>query len=91
MKTNNVRCANCESEFQEGYEFCPHCGQKAKDDLTKQAAKLLDQKPEKKAEPDPRLEKLQAIWAEFDKLAKDSDEYSRTKYYGTKDPDNLCR
>jgi hypothetical protein len=34
METNNINCANCEKQFQEGFEFCPHCGQKAKDDLT---------------------------------------------------------
>ncbi len=27
-------CRNCEKEFEEGFEFCPHCGQKAKDELT---------------------------------------------------------
>jgi len=27
-------CKNCETAFQEGYDFCPHCGQKAKDELT---------------------------------------------------------
>lgn len=27
-------CKNCEKEFQHDFEFCPHCGQKAKDDLT---------------------------------------------------------
>jgi hypothetical protein len=32
MKT--VKCKNCEQDFQEDYEFCPYCGQKAKDDLT---------------------------------------------------------
>ena len=25
---------NCEEIFEEGFEFCPHCGQKAKDELT---------------------------------------------------------
>ncbi|TDI71568.1 MAG: hypothetical protein E2O86_01630, partial [Bacteroidetes bacterium] len=34
MEINNTTCKNCEREFQEGFEFCPHCGQKAKDDLT---------------------------------------------------------
>jgi len=27
-------CKNCEEKFDEGFEFCPHCGQKAKDELT---------------------------------------------------------
>ena len=27
-------CKNCEQPFNEAYEFCPHCGQKDKDDLT---------------------------------------------------------
>lgn len=34
MENNRTICKNCEQEFQEGFEFCPHCGQKAKDDLT---------------------------------------------------------
>ncbi len=34
METNNITCPNCEKDFKEGFEFCPHCGQKAKDDLT---------------------------------------------------------
>ncbi len=34
MEINNTTCKNCEREFQEGFEFCPHCGQRAKDDLT---------------------------------------------------------
>lgn len=34
MEEHLVKCANCEQDFQEGFEFCPHCGQKAKDDLT---------------------------------------------------------
>lgn len=34
MSTNTTNCKNCEEEFQDGFEFCPHCGQKAKDDLT---------------------------------------------------------
>ena len=34
MSTNTTSCKNCEEEFQDGFEFCPHCGQKAKDDLT---------------------------------------------------------
>ncbi|MCF7568607.1 DUF3667 domain-containing protein [Sabulilitoribacter arenilitoris] len=27
-------CKNCEKEFKEDFEFCPYCGQKAKDELT---------------------------------------------------------
>ena len=27
-------CKNCEQPFDEAYEFCPHCGQKDKDELT---------------------------------------------------------
>ena len=34
MATNQTTCKNCEKEFQEGFEFCPHCGQKSKDELT---------------------------------------------------------
>ena len=34
MENNHKTCKNCEEEFQEAFEFCPHCGQKAKDDLT---------------------------------------------------------
>jgi hypothetical protein len=34
MENNHKACKNCEEEFQEEFEFCPYCGQKAKDDLT---------------------------------------------------------
>lgn len=34
MKTKLETCKNCEKEFKESYEFCPYCGQKAKDELT---------------------------------------------------------
>jgi hypothetical protein len=34
MEKNYKACKNCEEEFQEEFEFCPHCGQKTKDDLT---------------------------------------------------------
>tara|TARA_R110002110_G_scaffold96884_23_gene249244 strand:+ start:522 stop:1592 length:1071 start_codon:yes stop_codon:yes gene_type:complete len=34
MENDYKACKNCEEEFQEDFEFCPHCGQKAKDDLT---------------------------------------------------------
>jgi len=34
MEKHLVKCPNCEKEFEEGFEFCPYCGQKAKDELT---------------------------------------------------------
>ena len=34
MSTDITTCKNCEEDFKSYYEFCPHCGQKAKDDLT---------------------------------------------------------
>jgi len=34
MEENNIACKNCEKEFDLDFEFCPHCGQKSKDDLT---------------------------------------------------------
>ena len=34
MEDKKTTCKNCEQEFQETFEFCPHCGQNAKDDLT---------------------------------------------------------
>jgi len=34
MKEHLTKCPNCEKEFEEGFQFCPHCGQKAKDELT---------------------------------------------------------
>jgi len=34
MEPTNKICSNCESHFDKEYEFCPHCGQKAKDELT---------------------------------------------------------
>lgn len=34
METKLTNCKNCEEEYQEGFEFCPHCGQKTKDELT---------------------------------------------------------
>ncbi|MFC4721981.1 DUF3667 domain-containing protein [Geojedonia litorea] len=34
MTKPTVSCANCEKEFEEGFDFCPHCGQKSNDDLT---------------------------------------------------------
>jgi hypothetical protein len=34
MDNKDTICKNCEGSFQEEYEFCPYCGQKARDDLT---------------------------------------------------------
>ena len=34
MEKHLIKCPNCEQEFEEGFAFCPHCGQKAKDELT---------------------------------------------------------
>lgn len=35
MKKETIKnCKNCEQPFKEVYEYCPHCGQKDKDDLT---------------------------------------------------------
>lgn len=34
MKTKKETCKNCEQQFNEGFKFCPHCGQQAKDELT---------------------------------------------------------
>lgn len=34
METKQTTCKNCEKDFQEDFEFCPHCGQKSKDELT---------------------------------------------------------
>ncbi|SDH49913.1 DUF3667 domain-containing protein [Winogradskyella thalassocola] len=34
MNTNEVNCKNCEQPFDEGFQFCPHCGQKTNDELT---------------------------------------------------------
>jgi hypothetical protein len=34
MEKQTVVCPNCEKEFEEGFEFCPHCGQKANEELT---------------------------------------------------------
>ncbi len=34
MKKVPVDCKNCEKQFKDGFQFCPHCGQKAKDELT---------------------------------------------------------
>jgi hypothetical protein len=34
MEKQTVNCPNCEQEYEEGFQFCPHCGQKANEDLT---------------------------------------------------------
>ena len=34
MKKETITCPNCEKEYQEGFQFCPHCGQKSNDELT---------------------------------------------------------
>ena len=34
MDTNQVNCQNCEQPYDEGFRFCPHCGQKSNDELT---------------------------------------------------------
>ena len=34
MNTHQSSCQNCERPYQEGYQFCPHCGQKTNDELT---------------------------------------------------------
>jgi len=34
MSTNQVNCKNCEKPFEDGFEFCPHCGQKTNEELT---------------------------------------------------------
>lgn len=34
MADQQETCKNCEKQFESDFSFCPHCGQKAKDDLT---------------------------------------------------------
>ncbi|WOD43398.1 DUF3667 domain-containing protein [Hwangdonia lutea] len=34
MEKQCETCKNCEESFEVGFEYCPHCGQKAKDELT---------------------------------------------------------
>lgn len=34
MPTNQTICKNCEQAFDSDFSFCPHCGQKDKDELT---------------------------------------------------------
>ena len=34
MSANQVNCQNCEEPYEEGFKFCPNCGQKTNDELT---------------------------------------------------------
>ena len=34
MSTSQIDCKNCGEPFDEGFSFCPHCGQKSNDELT---------------------------------------------------------
>ena len=34
MDANQATCQNCEQPYDEGFQFCPHCGQKTNDELT---------------------------------------------------------
>ncbi len=34
METNQRKCKNCEQVSQDDFDFCPYCGQKAKENLT---------------------------------------------------------
>ena len=34
MSNSNTSCKNCENQFDDTYQFCPHCGQKSNDKLT---------------------------------------------------------
>ncbi len=34
METNTTACKNCEKDYEVGFQFCPHCGQKTDEDLT---------------------------------------------------------
>ncbi|MEM9679647.1 MAG: DUF3667 domain-containing protein [Bacteroidota bacterium] len=34
MEVKKVKCQNCEQPYDEGFAFCPHCGQKTNDELT---------------------------------------------------------
>ncbi|MBT8244782.1 MAG: DUF3667 domain-containing protein [Winogradskyella sp.] len=34
MKTEKIKCLNCEVPFEKGFKFCPNCGQKTNEDLT---------------------------------------------------------
>ncbi|WP_299116999.1 DUF3667 domain-containing protein [uncultured Winogradskyella sp.] len=34
METKQINCQNCESPIDDGYKFCPNCGQKTNEELT---------------------------------------------------------
>ncbi|MDT0558630.1 DUF3667 domain-containing protein [Ichthyenterobacterium sp. W332] len=34
MPKELVTCKNCDNDYQQGFSFCPHCGQQTQDDLT---------------------------------------------------------
>ena len=34
MENQTITCANCEKDFDQNFQFCPHCGQKRDEDLT---------------------------------------------------------
>lgn len=34
MSDNLETCKNCEKQYEQGFKFCPHCGQKTNDELT---------------------------------------------------------
>lgn len=34
MKPNTTDCQNCEQPYEEGFKFCPNCGQKTNEELT---------------------------------------------------------
>lgn len=34
MEIKKPTCQNCENPYEEGFEFCPHCGQKTNENLT---------------------------------------------------------
>lgn len=34
MSANKINCLNCGKQHEEGFGFCPHCGQKTNEDLT---------------------------------------------------------
>jgi len=34
MKPKQINCQNCEEPFDEGFKFCPNCGQKTNEELT---------------------------------------------------------
>ncbi|WP_417870955.1 DUF3667 domain-containing protein [Winogradskyella sp.] len=34
MSANLDTCQNCEEQFEKGFKFCPHCGQKTNEELT---------------------------------------------------------